>query len=90
VDGGGWIGVVMREVLKDRRGKGGGERGNVSLMIVMFIITGGGRSRFLKVGVVVASEMFVIFVSGLLTPCINRSIDGDGSSGMNKGGGEFS
>jgi hypothetical protein len=33
--------------------------------------------------------MFVIFVSGLLTPCVDQSIAGDGGSGMYKGGGEF-
>jgi hypothetical protein len=57
----------------------------------MSIITAGGRRvSFKKSGVLVAADMFSISMSGLLGPCIDRSIAGDSGGGMNKGGGEFS
>jgi hypothetical protein len=70
----------------------GSGRGDVSsIMVTVSIITAGSRrAAFKKSGVFVAADRFLILVSGLLSPCINRSIAGDGSGGMNKGGGEFS
>jgi hypothetical protein len=67
-------------------------RGDVSLITVMvLIITSGGRGlSFEEWGVLVGADMFLISMSGLLGPCIDRSITGDGGGGMNKGGGEFS
>jgi hypothetical protein len=63
----------------------------LSITVTMSAITaGGGRVLFKECGVFVAADMFSILMSGLLGPCIDRSIAGDGSGGMNKGGGEFS
>jgi hypothetical protein len=67
-------------------------RGDVSsiTIAVSFIAVGGRRVSFKKSGVFVAPDMFSISMSGLLGPCVDRPIAGDGGGGMNKGGGEFS
>jgi hypothetical protein len=93
-DDGGWVGLIWNT---DGRGKGGFRRGDVSSMTVVTVITMGvviaacKRGLFpSEGGTVVDREAFSIFVSGDLTPCMDRSIVRDGGGGMNKGGGEFS
>jgi hypothetical protein len=63
-----------------------------SMMVVTLIMTGmrGGGLSFSEGGTVVEWEVFLIFMSGDLTPCMDQSIAGDGGGGINKGGGEFS
>jgi hypothetical protein len=57
---------------------------------VSIVTTGVWRAAFKKSGVLVAPDSFSILVSGLLTPCVDRPVAGEGGGGMNKGGGEFS
>jgi hypothetical protein len=59
-------------------------------MAVSIIGTGSRTAAFKESGVFVAPDMFLISMSGLLSPSIDRPISGDGGGGMNKGGGEFS
>jgi hypothetical protein len=54
------------------------------------VAAGGWRLLFKKSGVFVTPDKFSISMSGLLGPCVDRSIAGDSGGGMNKGGGEFS
>jgi hypothetical protein len=67
-------------------------RGDVSsITVTVFIVTTGGwRGLFKKSGVLVTPNRFSIFMSGLLGPCVDRSIVGDAGGRMYKGGGEFS
>jgi hypothetical protein len=67
-------------------------RGDVSSITVMVLIitTGGRRGAFKESGVFVTPDMFSIPMSGLLSPCVDRPVTGEGGGGMSKGGGEFS
>jgi hypothetical protein len=58
--------------------------------VVSIVTTGGWRVAFKKSGVFVTPDMFLISMSGLLSPSVDRPVAGDGGGGMNKGGGEFS
>jgi hypothetical protein len=70
----------------------GSGRGDVSSITVAMLIVGAGSrtAAFKESGVLVASDMFSISVSGLLRPRVDRPVAGDGGGGMYKGGGEFS
>ena len=80
-------------IFRDGRGKGGFGREDVSSTTVVALSIAGvrrGGLLFSEGGAVIDREAFAIFVSGDLTPYVDRSIAGDSGGGMNKGGGEFS
>jgi hypothetical protein len=70
-------------------GSGRGEVSSITLTVSIVTIGSWGFS-FKKSGVFITPDRFSISMSGLLGPCVDRSITGDGGGGMNKGGGEFS